>query len=384
MSKRFSLQNMLAVAGLVLIIGSMLLSTILPGLGVGTSNQPAPQATAAQPTLAAITFPTPDPDGPQVEAAGTYVHPSAVFFVMQPQGWTPSPTTQSTVASVSMVNGALYSVVHAYVQQYDSSQSLVTLDGAASPQELAASWAEYETWQETSRVIVDDRLIIDFELSLAGNTYLARHITWVEPPDTTWALVLRLVVPGNNPALLDALQDTIIPSYHLLPDSLGVPLIWPAYIDGVWGYSIKYPETWALVDGGPGRTVTLSDGSDVATLTLSAEENTAVADADAAREWVAAYRDGADISGVEAVTRAFGDGFRVAYTFTDADGEENSGLAVLINAPDGRLLTANLRLLGTQLDLLDEEASAAQLEALQVLGTFAPLPEMIARGVPEE
>lgn len=370
MSRRFPLQNVLAVLGLVLVIGSLVLTTVLPGVGNG-SSQPVPAT--LPPDEQAVVFPTPAPGTPVVGTAGLYLHPTGTFTVLQPQGWTPTPTTQEGVASVSMVNGALYSVVHPYIQHYDVAQNVASLDAQTDAQALAASWSAYDAWQETAREVVDDRLVIDFELTLTGNTYLARHITWVEPDHPNWALVLRLVAPGNNPALLDRLQALVMPSFRLLPDALGVPLGWPAYIDRAWGYVIKYPETWALVDGGSGSTATLSGAEGLLTLTLSSEAEAQVADADAARAWVQRLRAEATILDVQPVARTFGSGYRVAYTFPDADGQEQSGLAVLLNG-EGRLFSASVRLDQPGVNLADDGAEDDWAEARRALATFAPLP----------
>ncbi len=367
-----SMGRVIALVFLVLIIGSLLLTTVAPALtGLqDSSSPPTQQPQAAEPTLAPVTFPTPDPSGPMVAVASIHIHPSAVFYVAHPQGFSATPTTQHNIASVSLVDPQRYSVVHAYVQQYDAPQSVSDLDAENTPGVSAASWSEYDNWVETGRGIRDDRLVIDFELTLGQNTYLARHITWPAAEEPTWVYILRLVVPGNYTALLDELEARIIPSYHLLPDSLSVPLAWPAVVDPTSGYTIRYPDTWQYIDGGWGRITTLS-GSE-ATLTLSGSDEQ-ITEEMAAQEWVMAARPGAEVLAVNAIERAYGAGFAVAYGFADADGEPHSGLALLLNGADRRLVSASLRLPAGGVNLL-EDTDEAYTEVRSMLGTFAVLP----------
>ncbi len=182
-------------------------------------------------------------------------------------------------------------------------------------------------------------------------------------------------MPGNNPALLERLQSLLVPSIRLLPDSLAAPLSWPAYIDGVWNFVLKYPEGWSVVDGGPGRTATLADPGGQVALTLNSEADSVIADAEAARAWVERVRPGAEILDVQPVVRTHGAGFGVSYLYSDADGEPRSGLTILLNGLGDRLATATLRLNEGRLNLLDSAVSAAYQEALQAVQTFALLPE---------
>jgi hypothetical protein len=367
-----SLGKGLAIVFLILIIGSMTLTTVAPDL---INRQPSSSqtvqegpTTATASTPAPAVFPTPNPNGPDVTLEAAYVHPSGIFYIAQPQGFVPTPTTQSNIASVSMVDTARYSVVHAYVQQYTAPQDITALDVENSPSVLAASWVQYDNWVETGRTQEEDRLVIDFDLALGQNDYLGRHITWPAPEDSTWVYVLRLVVPANYPALLDALETLIIPSYHLLADSLSVPLEWGAVIDPSAGYTIRYPETWTFLDGGTGRITTLTGEG---TLTLSGGMEPVV-DEEAARAWVLASRSEAEIVAVEPIERPYGAGYAVAYGFADSDGEPQSGLVLLLNGAGDRLVTANLRLPTGGVNLLADAGEHADLQAM--LATFDVLP----------
>lgn len=368
-----TLPRIAAVVALVMIIGSMLLSTVAPGLGTNNNAvQPIPTVSMDTPEPTALTFPTPDPAGPNVVAAETYVHPSGTFMVMRPQGWLPAPTTTETIASVSLVNNTLLSVVHAYIQAYTYPQDVTALDAENSADQLASSWSAYDAWRETNRIVGEDRLTIDFELDLTGNTYLARHITWGSTIDPNLAVVLRIVVPNNNPALLDALTEAIIPSYQLIPEALSVPLNWQGYVDQTLGYEIRLAPGWQLVDGGPGSTATFATEGE--TLTLNVEMNTALDGEDAARAWVEASHADAEVVAVAPLERAGQSGFSVAYRFPDADGASQSGLALLLPTETGGLLSANLRINASGVNLLAEDADPSYSLVTQMLGSLAPLP----------
>ncbi|MBN2471828.1 MAG: hypothetical protein JXN59_13990 [Anaerolineae bacterium] len=365
-----SLGKISAVVGLFMIIASMLLTTILPG-GSPRQSQPttAPQM-LQEPTIPPVIFPTPNPGGPDLIIGTMAAHPSGTFVIAQPQGFTPATSANDTIHSMGLVDTARYSVIHAYIQTLAEPQDVASLDRYNSPETLAATWSEYGNWVETDRRVTNDRLIIDFTLSLDNNYYLARQVTWAVEEAPTLVVVVRLVVPDNNPALLAALEDLIIPSYHLLPGAATVPLSWGGAVDTVGGYVMRFPPEWTRVDAAAGRIATLT-GPDDETLTLNSETGHVTSAEDAAT-WVMENRSGAEILASEPVSRADGEGFAVAYAFATADGEPQSGLALLLNGPSERLVNANLRLDRPDVNLLDARADHAALWA--VLDTFSPLP----------
>lgn len=371
--KKSTLGRIAAIVFLMMIIGSMLLSTLVPTTRTSDSSASLPTADLSTVAPTAVTFPTPDPAGPNVVAAGTYVHPSGLFTIMQPQGWLPYAQTTQTIASASLVNNTLLSVVHAYTQLYDYAQDVTTLDAQNSADQLAASWSEYDSWRETSRVVADGRVTIDFALDLGGNTYLARHITWASETVPTLALVVRLVAPDNNPALLDALAEAIIPSFHVLPESFNAPVSWQAYIDQASGFLIRYGPDWTVAEGRPGGVATLTGAE--GTISLSFEPDRAVADEDAARAWAEAAKPGAAIQAITPLARGETAGFQVSYTAPDADGAPQSYLAVLLPAEGRGLAVANVLLAGEEASLLASEAAQTYASLLTLLGTFQLLPE---------
>jgi hypothetical protein len=77
---------------------------------------------------------------------------------------------------------------------------------------------------------------------------------------------------------------------------------------------------------------------------------------------------------VEPVTRAEADGFSVAYSYTDIDGESNSGLAILLNGSDNALRVANLRFPEAGIDLNSDAGQEANSDLAMVMDTFMLLP----------
>ncbi|GAB4572163.1 MAG: hypothetical protein Kow0077_10760 [Anaerolineae bacterium] len=364
-----------AVIGLVMVLAviiSMLLTTFLP------TGAPQPRATPIQqvledPTLAPIIFPTPDPDGPGLVRTGLAVHPSGTFTIARIAGFEPSTTTSETIHSLSLVDSTRYAVVHAYLQQHAGPQDVNTLDIYYSPATLAATWSEYDNWEETGREHVDNQLVIDFSLTLGQNTYLARQRTWPVPEDPSIVYVLRLVVPDNNLALLGELEFMIIPSYQVLPDSLGAPFNWPGIVSTAAGYVLRYPPTWTPVNEDASLIASLTLPDNQGTLTLRSEDS-AVASLDEAQALVETSRENVTILSTAPISRAQGDGYAVAYTFATADGEAQSGLSLLINGPDGRAKHALVRLAEPETDLLDADTQARYADLWTALATFAPLP----------
>ena len=371
-----------AIIGLVLVltvIVSMLLTTFLPG---GVTRPPAtPLQTNffQDPTPGPVTFPTPDPAGSGLTQAGLAVHPAGTFVIAQPQGFSPSSSASELIHSYSMVDVARYAVIHAYLQAFVGPQDLNTLDIFNSPGTLASTWSEYDNWTETGRDQAGDRLVIDFTLALGESNYLAREITWPVPENPSVVQVLRFVVPDNNLALLADLEALIIPSYKPLPAALSVPLEWPGLANPAGGYALRYAPDWALVEGPSGSTIalTLPGG----TLTLSQEAAPITSEAEA-RAWAEASRADAEVLAVEPVTRGASAGYAVAYRFSTADGEPQSGLVLLMDGPDEGSVAATLRLDDGAANLLAEDGREAYADLWQVLDTFTPLPQGVIQPEP--
>jgi hypothetical protein len=108
---------------------------------------------------------------------------------------------------------------------------------------------------------------------------------------------------------------------------------------------------------------------------VSAQDG-AVKDDAAAQAWVQSAQAGATILSATAVQRQEGSGFAVAYTFKNADGDSQSGLAVLLNGANNRLHVANLRLNAANVDLNGDAGKTQFADAVQSMGTFSLMPTL--------
>jgi hypothetical protein len=207
---------------------------------------------------------------------------------------------------------------------------------------------------------------------------------------------------------------------HPQTEFQGTPLDWDGYYDPSVSHIIRYPSTWTLSDSAPGRPASISS-SDGNALRVESRAGTSVADEAAARAWVEGTGSGVTVTSVVPVTRELGQGFSVAYTSSTVDGARTSGLAVLLNGPDGTLHIANLRFPESDVDLntisagpgaapaaeataeATSEAAGNEQDALlaEVMGTFyviepinlsaqslpptaTPLPTLTPTNVPTE
>lgn len=361
-----------AILGIVMIIaigGSAILPLFTNNNIVQTSVPPTAVPTA--------TFPAPIADLTTLSFGQSFLHPTGLFSVAQPNGWTPNtPVTNVDGAEVSMNNPEQLSVIQ--VSLRDSAEpiaSLDALDAQYTAASLNESWSNYRrdattglNYRETKRERQDDRLIIDFELENQRNQiFLARQVSWFEGD---WVYSLRVVTPENAIEELLYIMDQMLPTFKANTQFRGTPVDWQAYFDPDTGFIIRYPSIWNLEDSAPGRPASII-GDGVA-LRVEFQPGVSVADEAAAGEWVTNARPGATIVSTAPATRGDVSGFSVAYSFTDADGAPNSGLALLLNGANG-LHVANLRFARPNVDLNAEEAAATNGDLLQVLQTFSPL-----------
>ena len=147
-----------------------------------------------------------------------------------------------------------------------------------------------------------------------------------------------------------------------------------AVVDQTAGYAIRYPATWEWLDGDSGQMITLA-GGDGAALVLDSGDST-ITDEDAAQAWVLELRPQAEILDVQPVEHLAGAGYAVAYQFSDADGESQSALAMLLNGEGERHFSANLRL-AADVNLLAESARSDYAEFWSMMDTFMVLPELV-------
>ncbi len=322
----------------------------------------ASTSTSTQPTATAIaTFPAPPADFSTISFNQVYLHPSGIFSIGQPDGWTASePNKGSSIAQVNLINNTQLAVVDAYVEAPGTPITPDQLSDHFSEAVINASWANFSTWEETNRSMDGDRLVIDFSVVLQSRTFVARQIVWT---DGTWIYVVRVLVPENATDYLRFLLDSFVKSLDPQTEFQGTPLEWSAYYDPDVSHIIRYPSDWSVTDSAPGRPTSISSAEGSTRLRVELKANTSIADEAAATAYVEAERSGIKVISVEPVTRGLGQGFSVAYTYTTVDGEQESGLAVLLNGPDGTLHSANLLFSASNIDLNTAQLTAPSADA---------------------
>lgn len=354
----------------IFLVGIMGLSTIMPLLSQNTLIQPTAAAPTALPTL------PPPPDTNIISFDQTYLHPSGLFTVAEPTGWTASqPETSGDNVRALFSNTDAQSIIQVDVTQLPATDGPVTLDNVDAyfnDTYLSSSWRNYTNVDTSSRVREDDRLVLDFSMSSNGQTYVARQESWT---DGEWVYSVRVVMPSNATNALVYLLDGVATSVQPQKEFVGTPFNWQAYVDQQDTYIIRFPSEWTLADSAPGRPASIEGGNNTV-LRVETDAESAVDSEDAARDWVETTRAGANILSVEPVSRDGIEGYSVAYSYQTVDGDSSSGLAVLLNGADEKLHVANLRFPGADVDLNASESVAPYSDLLQVMNSFTVLPEL--------
>lgn len=388
LSKKRNRQRATLVGALIglLIIFTFVISLIAPDLGRRSRDSYptlTPYGTPPPPTP--LVIPTPEPD-PQLEGAPPYIHSSGYFQTFKPAGddwfaYEDPALNVSPYAGVVIQSSRRLVVIHNYIEQgvvYPSVESLS--ESYLTSAEFDVNWGSYDSWEETRREIVGDKVIIDFNLTLDDNAYLGHNTAWLEDD---WLYVSRLVVPANNPDLLTQLSRLVTASFVPYHDLQGFPQEWPIYLDQVTGFVLKAPPSWVRIAGGEGRPATFDVpfGPGKTTVRLWAEADQPLASSDEAEAWIADNEAGVTILGSEPVEHDMGTGYQVAYAYQDVAGDRHSGLVTLLNDADGLLCIANLQLDPADVNLLDvENLSDQQNELRQVLAEgFIVLPPTARR-----
>ncbi len=351
---------------MIIAIGS---SAILP---LFTSNTTSTSPTQAATDTVVPTFAPSITDFSGIQFNTDYLHPTGLFSVAQPTGWTiGTQPVQPQGAEVTMNNADIFSVIQVSLQEASAPiNSLDDVDAMNSPAELSQSWSNYRSERETARTRQDNKLIIDFEMQNArSQTFVARQTSWY---DTDWVYSVRVVTPNNQIDLLKYLMDKEVASFKPYRIFVGTPADWSAYYDQTAGFIIRYPTTWSLTDSAPGLPASI-DGP-TSKLRVEAVSASAPLDEAAARSWVTSNQAGATVTSVQPVTRGDLTGFSVAYTYTDSDGNADSGLALLLNGKNNKLYIANLQIFEANVDLNKDDQQVTHDDLVKVLSTFQLLP----------
>ncbi len=330
------------------------------------------------PTQAPIpTFPPPPADyATTVSFDDLYLHPTGIFAIARPAGWEATePNRGPAIAQVNLVNTDVAGVVDSYVEQAFTGFTTENLSDHFTEAAINQSWARFQRWEETNRQLVDDQLVIDFNITLNQQTYAARQVAWT---DGTWIYVVRVLLPSNAIDFLRYILDGMVESLTPLTQFQGTPLDWNVYYDPSAGYIIRYPGTWSISAGAAGLPISIVSADGVL-LRAELRAGAAAVDEDSASAFVLNERVNATIMSVEAVERGLASGLSVAYQTRTVDGEAQSGVMVLLNGDNG-VYVADLRYpqggidfntveIPSAVEAVDPEAEATQ--AVELPGLLA-------------
>ncbi len=362
----------------------MAVTLFLPALVPDTTMQQLPVPTATP--IPVATFPPPLNDFSSIVFNEDYLHPSGLFAVGVPTGWSPNaPVNNPNQAQITFGNPDTVSLIETYlIDPPEPIESLEAVSARFDEANLRASWNQYSTSNELSRRIdtENNRVLIDFELSRSQQQFLARHAAWT---DGDWIYVARVVVPQNARDLMFFLLDEVVDNFQPLTQFQGTVLGWPAYYDVEATHILRHPTTWQQTGGG-GAVATFVDED--GTLIQITTQPDLIEDETAAAAWVEGIRSSIEVQNVKTTTRTGGEGFVISYTFTDPDGESLSGQAVLLNGEDDQLHTITALLPYGGVDLNDENDPASFNPTTTALSTFSllsglrlPQPETLPQGL---
>jgi hypothetical protein len=324
----------------------LLLGVILP---LFQTNNPVPVNVPDPTDIPTATFPPPVTDFTGIALDQLFLHPTGLYTIAQPTGWTvTAPTTQTGVAQVGMNNSVNLSVIDAYLQQPDTPVSTIDDVSALLTREvLAQTWTRYNRWQETNRRIENDRLIIDFAIDFRNTQYAARQVSWT---DGQYIYSVRVVVPANGIELLRWLIDNLPATLQLNPAVASAPFEWQSYYDYTTSSIVRFPQTWAVQDSAAGSNASVI-GPNGASLRIDYTLQEAPLDEAAAQALVTRTQANTTLLSTTPITRGGVNGYSVAYAFSNADGEPFSAQSVILPLADGRVSIATLRFPASSIDL---------------------------------
>jgi hypothetical protein len=342
-------------------------------------------------------FPTVPPEGTRVIATQTFFHRSGLISVPKLEGWElPSPETgggEETLlptgesfgrVGLMFINSPAQSVVHVFAEKDPSRviTNVAELNNVYTVENLDAAWKDYTGgWKELSRGVEGDQYIINFEVTVRqdvngqfyDDVYLARQLSKL---DGEWLLTARLVVPSNNPALLDQLQQQTWSKFRFWRAALNSPLEWSVITDNALGFVFKYPPGWLIVEGSAGRPYTIVDNLQTPqfTVTMRTLPNTVIADENAAKAWVQRNVPQATLQSTKAEMINGVAGFSISYADPDPDGNQRSAIATLLNGANNTLYVITQQTITRGLDLLDISNPSVPIELVRIRESFFLIP----------
>lgn len=371
------------VALAVVIITIFVVALINPGGSTTPDTPDLDSIPTPEPTP--LVAPTPEPGGPSLSFGSPSVHNNGLFQVSVPSGWLPSSNAYDASiprARISFSNRERLSVIDVLIQfgvNYPSHQALS--DDFLTEEFFQGAWADYGAFEEAGRT-VGDTVTVNFDLSVDGADFIGRQIAWL---DGDWLHMVRVIVPENNPPLMEALTEELPPSLvGFNADQGDLPPTLASYVDTQQGFLVRHPG-WRTVSGTPGGPAVLENQAGQGNLLLRVVDETPLESLDDAEAYITqTLRPDAEILSSQVTARQFAEGFLLSYADRDADGNSIAGVAALLNDAEDRLLVAEVRITAIDLDLLSVSEDPQVTIPRQIIDSFMVLPPADYETVPGE
>ncbi|NJL93156.1 MAG: hypothetical protein HC915_05230 [Anaerolineae bacterium] len=324
-----------------------------------------------------VSFPTPEPGGTTLGSGERLLQRNGLFEVTVPEGWGVVSNDYNPGIPRGRVifnSGERVSVIDVlldYGVNYPDTQALS--DEVFTDFYFNNAWinpaatSSYTRFEEIGRLVGSEQVTVDFALFDNDTEYLGRQVAWLEENRLH---VVRLVVPQNNPLLLQALTEQVPPTVVSYDDVLVENLNWQSYSDLAQGYQLRHPN-WQEATRAVLRSPRLP-----AQVTFRSLPGTSLEDLAAAENLVAEnLRPGAQVLAAQITNREFTEaGYLVSYSDTTPAGDPISGLLTLLVDSEDTLHVADIRLEQGGIDLLALEPESAEQELRNVADSFMLLP----------
>ncbi len=361
----------------------MVLSLFLPSLAPATTvlQDVPPTNTPAPPT-----FPAPIRDLSTLVIGDDYLHPSGVFAVGVPDGWSVNTNINDTQRlQTNLENQAIVGKIHIGLENpLNPVASVAELNDYYNQGRLQQIWVtDYASWSELGRPSTADRLIINFRLRDRQNrNFLAQHVAYVEDG---YVHFTRVIMPENAQDSMFHLATLMDGQIKLNDQFRDTVFGWGATYDALSQWILRYPRSWIRTDGGDGlpTSIRADNGVNIRVETLA----DTTFDQASAQSFVEGRFTHAEITSIEPIERNGGAGFSIAYQAQDFDGETVSGAVVVLNGENNFAYVASASIPEAGVDINDEESAVNYADLAQVLGSFSlltnlNLPEPTPRAVP--
>lgn len=347
----------------------MILSLFLPALAPSTTvlQEVPPTNTPAPPT-----FPAPIRDLSTIVIGEDYLHPSGVFAVGVPEGWTVNTNINDAQRlQTNLENQAVVGKIQTGLENPATAVTTVAeLNEYYNQARFQQVWVtDYASWSELGRPSTDDQLIVNFRLRDRQNrNFLAQQIANVDE-ETGYIHFTRVIMPENAQDAMFHLSNLMSGQIKMNEQFRDTAFGWGATYDALSQWVLRYPRSWVRTDGGDGlpTSIVADNGVNVRVETIT----DTTFDEAGAREFVEGRFSNAEIISLEPVERNGGTGFSIAYQAQDFDGETISGAVVVLNGENGSAYVASALIPEAGIDLNSEEAPEGYADLAQALGSFS-------------